>query len=157
LLRSILANVEETSGVVREVSTASREQSSGVEQIAQAMAQMDQVTQTNAANAEENASASEELSSQAAGQAAIVSVLSGIVLGSGNGRTPGAQAGPRGRGAGYGRPLAPLSSAPPSGRAAQGGPAGGLRAQIEGSRDSREGTRAEKKAGPDPRFRDIRA
>ena len=41
-------------------------QSQGIEQVTQALTQIDQVTQSNTANAEESASASEELSGQAA-------------------------------------------------------------------------------------------
>jgi len=51
--------------LVNEISAASNEQAHGVEQVNNAMAEMDKVTQQNAANAEEGASASEELSAQA--------------------------------------------------------------------------------------------
>jgi len=44
----------------------------GIDQVNTAVAQMDKVTQQNAANAEESASASEELSSQAESMNAIV-------------------------------------------------------------------------------------
>ena len=47
-----------------EIAAASREQAQGIEQVATAVAQMNQVTQANAANAEESASASEELNAQ---------------------------------------------------------------------------------------------
>jgi len=81
LFTRILANVEETSGVVREVSSASKEQSIGVGQISQAIAQMGQLTQGNAANAEENAAASEQLSAQASAQTDTVHELTALVLG----------------------------------------------------------------------------
>ncbi|MDX2471358.1 MAG: methyl-accepting chemotaxis protein [SAR324 cluster bacterium] len=55
----------EVEGLADQIKTASREQAMGTEQITTALSQMDQVTQSNAANAEESASASEELSSQA--------------------------------------------------------------------------------------------
>jgi methyl-accepting chemotaxis protein len=51
--------------LIAEISAASQEQSQGIEQINTAVAQMDKVTQQNAANSEESASAAEELSSQA--------------------------------------------------------------------------------------------
>jgi hypothetical protein len=54
------------------------------------MAQMDKVTQQNAANAEESASASEELSAQAEQMNQIVAQLSVLVGGSGPGRTASA-------------------------------------------------------------------
>ena len=51
--------------LVAEISAASKEQSQGVEQVNTGLMQIDQVTQSNTANAEESAAASEELSSQA--------------------------------------------------------------------------------------------
>lgn len=51
--------------LVDEVASASREQSQGIEQINQAVRQMDSATQGNAASAEEAASAAEELNAQA--------------------------------------------------------------------------------------------
>jgi methyl-accepting chemotaxis protein len=137
LLKSILTNVEETSGVVREVSTASREQSRGVEQITQAVSQMDQVTQANAANAEENASASEELSAQAASQSAVVRILSNLVLGSnGNGSAHhnGGSNGSQGAGTPAAHPAG--NHSPVSGMYAAAGQNGALRAQIEQQRDN---------------------
>jgi methyl-accepting chemotaxis protein len=58
---------------VNEISVASGEQSTGVEQINQGLTQISQVVQTNAATSEEAAAASEELSSQAAQLKEIVS------------------------------------------------------------------------------------
>lgn len=49
---------------VAEIAGASREQHEGVQQVSLAVTQMDQVTQANAAAAEQNAGASEELSNQ---------------------------------------------------------------------------------------------
>ncbi|MCW8890672.1 MAG: hypothetical protein OQL20_08450, partial [Sedimenticola sp.] len=57
------------------------EQSQGIDQVNTAIAQMDKVTQQNAANAEESASASEELSSQAESMNAIVGELVALVGG----------------------------------------------------------------------------
>ena len=45
--------------LVAEIAAASKEQSQGIDQVNQAVSQMDKVTQQNAANAEESASASE--------------------------------------------------------------------------------------------------
>ncbi len=50
---------------VAEIAAASKEQSSGINQITNAVTQMNQVTQQTAASAEESASSAEELSSQA--------------------------------------------------------------------------------------------
>lgn len=56
-----------------------RGQSQGVEQITTAVSQLDQVTQTNAASAEEAASVSEELTAQAHEMQQLVEALSAIV------------------------------------------------------------------------------
>ncbi len=64
-LAEIVDKVRQVDQLVSEVTTASREQSQGVEQITAAVAQMDKVVQGNAANAEEGAAAAEELNSQA--------------------------------------------------------------------------------------------
>ncbi|MFH2053598.1 MAG: methyl-accepting chemotaxis protein [bacterium] len=51
--------------LVAEIASASKEQAEGIDQVNLAVGQMDQITQSNAASAEESASASEELSGQA--------------------------------------------------------------------------------------------
>jgi methyl-accepting chemotaxis protein len=50
---------------IAEMSTATQEQTHGIQQVNTAVSQMDQVTQTNAASAEESAAAAEELNAQA--------------------------------------------------------------------------------------------
>ncbi|GHS96580.1 hypothetical protein FACS1894139_08280 [Planctomycetales bacterium] len=57
---------QQVSGLIQQITSATNEQATGMEQINSAVSQMDQVTQQNAASAEETASASEELSAQAA-------------------------------------------------------------------------------------------
>jgi methyl-accepting chemotaxis protein len=49
---------------VTEIAAASREQAQGIDQVNRVVAEMDKVTQQNAANAEQSASASQELKSQ---------------------------------------------------------------------------------------------
>ncbi|RKY23543.1 MAG: methyl-accepting chemotaxis protein [Planctomycetota bacterium] len=68
----IVSGITKTGNLVSEIAAASQEQAQGIDQINTAMAQMDKVTQQNAANAEESASASEELSAQAEGLQAMV-------------------------------------------------------------------------------------
>ena len=58
-------SIEQLNHKVAQITVASNEQAKGVEQIAQAIVDVDQVTQVNSANAENTASASEELASQA--------------------------------------------------------------------------------------------
>jgi methyl-accepting chemotaxis protein len=64
-LASLAPAIRRTADVVQEVAAASAEQASGVGQMNRAMAQVDQVTQSNAAAAEELASTAEELMRQA--------------------------------------------------------------------------------------------
>lgn len=68
-------------GLVAEIAAASKEQSAGIGQVNTAVAQMDQVTQQNAATAEESSSAAEELSAQALSLNDIVQQLVGLVGG----------------------------------------------------------------------------
>jgi methyl-accepting chemotaxis protein len=51
--------------LIREIATASKQQSLGIEQVNSAIINLDKLTQETAANSEESASASEELNAQA--------------------------------------------------------------------------------------------
>ena len=84
VLEEIVQSVGKTTALVSEIAAASAEQAQGIDQINTAMAQMDKVTQQNAANAEESASASEELSAQAEQMDSIVQELSILVNGASN-------------------------------------------------------------------------
>ena len=64
-LEEIATRSRQVDELVVEIATASTEQNQGIGQVTQAVSQMDQVTQKNAANAEESASAAEELNAQA--------------------------------------------------------------------------------------------
>ena len=64
-LNEIATKARQVDELAAEVANASREQSQGIEQINIAVGQMDKVTQSNAAGAEESASAAEELNAQA--------------------------------------------------------------------------------------------
>jgi hypothetical protein len=64
-LAEITAKVRQVDELIAEVAGASREQTQGITQINTAVSQMDKVTQSNAATAEESAAAAEELSAQA--------------------------------------------------------------------------------------------
>ena len=79
------SEVSESSGKVGEltgeIAAASIEQSHGIEQINRAVKEMDKVIQRNAANAEESASASQELDAEAAKMKEIVRELAGLVGG----------------------------------------------------------------------------
>ncbi|HGE72514.1 TPA: HAMP domain-containing protein [Candidatus Poribacteria bacterium] len=62
----ITQNINKVNDLIAEISAASTEQSQGISQINTAVADMDKLTQSNAANSEESSSAAQELSAQAA-------------------------------------------------------------------------------------------
>ncbi|OON59693.1 hypothetical protein B0920_20625 [Massilia sp. KIM] len=64
-MRDIVGAIERVAGIMSEIAAASGEQSTGIEQVNLAVAQMDQVTQQNAALVEEAAAASDALNEQA--------------------------------------------------------------------------------------------
>jgi methyl-accepting chemotaxis protein len=65
VLDDILVQIRQVDDLVAEVANASREQTQGISQINTAVGEMDSVTQSNAASAEEAASAARELNAQA--------------------------------------------------------------------------------------------
>src|SRR3990167_694862 len=78
-LKEIVKNVKKVTDLVNEIANASQEQSEGVGQVGKSISRMDQITQQNAANAEETASASEELSAQANSLLSLVDKIAGEV------------------------------------------------------------------------------
>lgn len=78
----VLESASKVEQLVGEIAAASREQSLGIDQVNNAVAEMDKVTQQNAANAEESASASAEMNSRAEEMKAFVDDLSALVGGS---------------------------------------------------------------------------
>lgn len=64
-LNEIVSFATETAKLIGEIATASIEQAQGLSQVTQGMQQIDSVTQTTTANAEETASVSNEMSGQA--------------------------------------------------------------------------------------------
>jgi methyl-accepting chemotaxis protein len=64
-MREIVVSVKRVSDIIGEIAAASEEQSAGIEQVNQAVMQMDHVTQQNAALVEEAAAASDALQDQA--------------------------------------------------------------------------------------------
>ncbi len=71
-LSEIVASVKRVTDIMSEISAASQEQASGIDQINRAIAQMDQVTQTNASQTEELSSTAQSLSSQSRQLQALV-------------------------------------------------------------------------------------
>lgn len=72
----------EIAGIMRDIAEASEQQHGGIEQVGTAIAEMDSLTQSNAASAEEAASAAEELHSLAQSMAEQVGVLRALLGGS---------------------------------------------------------------------------
>lgn len=85
---SIRAVTEEAGRIkmlVDEVSLSSQEQARGIDQIGKAITQMEQVTQRNAASAEESAAAAEELNAQSETMRGVVDRLTSMVGGGAEG------------------------------------------------------------------------
>jgi len=80
-LNDINAKVRQVDELVAEVAAASREQNQGIAQINTAVSEMDKVTQTTAAHAEESAAAAEELNAQAESMKHTVTELLKLVGG----------------------------------------------------------------------------
>ena len=71
----VVASVRQVADIMQEITAASAEQSAGIEQVNQAVLQMDQVTQQNAALVEEAAAAAESLQGQAQTLTELVGVF----------------------------------------------------------------------------------
>ncbi len=76
---------ERQTGTIGEISAACGEQSDGVAQVEKAMAEIDRVTQGNAANAEQSAAAAEQLNAQAGRLGGLVEELEALVAGAARG------------------------------------------------------------------------
>lgn len=63
-MNDVVASVDKVVSIVREIATASNEQHLGIQEVGQAVAQMDQVTQQNAALVEQAAAAARSLTEQ---------------------------------------------------------------------------------------------
>ncbi len=65
LLDTVVPSIQKTADLVEEITAASEEQAGGINQISNAMTQLDQATQQNASMSEELAATAEEMSAQA--------------------------------------------------------------------------------------------
>lgn len=75
-MQDLLVSVQHVTTLMKEIAEASEEQSSGIEQVNQAIGQMDMVTQQNAALVEEAAAAASSLQDQANHLAEAIAVFS---------------------------------------------------------------------------------
>jgi methyl-accepting chemotaxis protein len=71
----ILDSIKRVTGIMGDISSANREQTMGIEQINNAITQMDEVTQKNAALVEEAAAAAASMQSQSSSLASLVAVF----------------------------------------------------------------------------------
>ena len=78
-IEAITSSAAKAKALVDTVSVASREQAQGIDQVTHAITQMEKVTQTNAASAEESAAVSQELSAQAEEASSVVKRLMDLV------------------------------------------------------------------------------
>jgi methyl-accepting chemotaxis protein len=74
-MSDIVAQVKRVSDLISEISAATHEQTQGISQVGEAMTQLDQVTQQNAALVEESSAAADSLNRQAASLVEAVSVF----------------------------------------------------------------------------------
>jgi len=74
-MAEVVDSIQRVTDIMGEITSASVEQSSGIEQVNQAVSQMDQVTQQNAALVEEAAAAAAALHEQADALTTVVAVF----------------------------------------------------------------------------------
>ncbi|MGZ5201697.1 MAG: methyl-accepting chemotaxis protein [Telluria sp.] len=74
-MEEVVGSIRRVTEIMAEIAGATREQSGGIEQVNQAIGQMDQVTQQNAALVEESAAAAASMQDQAAKLADVVGVF----------------------------------------------------------------------------------
>ncbi len=74
-MEEVVTSIKRVAKIMADISDASREQSSGIEQVSLAVSQMDEVTQQNAALVEEAAAAAESLEEQAINLSQAVAIF----------------------------------------------------------------------------------
>jgi methyl-accepting chemotaxis protein len=74
-MEEVVVSVRRVTEIMSEITLAGQEQSAGIEQVNQAIAQMDSVTQQNAALVEEATAASQSMRVQAGGLDSLVSIF----------------------------------------------------------------------------------
>ena len=74
-MTQVVGSIERVTTIMGDIAAAGREQDAGIEQINQAVTEMDAVTQQNAALVEQAAAASTSLQEQAAQLARVVSIF----------------------------------------------------------------------------------
>ena len=87
-MTQVVASIRQVTGIMHDMAAATAEQVDGIEQINQAVVQMDQVTQQNAALVEEAAAAAESLKEQAGQLVQVVSRFNTGEIGAAPDRAP---------------------------------------------------------------------
>ena len=82
-LEGINQHASKSADIVKEIASASKEQTRGVSEVNTAIAELEKVTHQNSASAEESAAAAEELNAQASSLDGVVRNLSTLVYGAG--------------------------------------------------------------------------
>jgi methyl-accepting chemotaxis protein len=77
-IQGLVPKIQKTADLIQDVDAASGEQSSGAEQIAKGVTQIDSVVQLNASSSEELAATAEELAAQAEGLAQTIAFFKTI-------------------------------------------------------------------------------
>jgi len=139
-LQEVDAQVNKLGATMENITAASTQQTTGVDQISQAMESVNQVTQGNAANSEESAAAAEELSQQSS---ELQSLVASFTLGDNRAWERGPisepSSAPRNLGRNIARPMSRSTAAtsPAFGASPKGGlpkpPARATRARVEQS------------------------
>ena len=83
-LKEIRDNISNSSKLVEEISSATAEQTVGIDQVTNAVVDLEAVTQSNASSAEESAGASEELLSQSKHLDSVITKLYDLIHGEGS-------------------------------------------------------------------------
>jgi len=99
-LQEIVRKVAAADGLVAEIATAAKEQALGIQQVGEAMTQMDKVTQDNSASAEQSSSAATQFKAQASALQETVLLLRSLVGSTGSLPSGATKAAPQ-------RPVAP--------------------------------------------------
>jgi methyl-accepting chemotaxis protein len=118
-LTGIVGKAQQVDQMVAEIANASVEQNQGIEQVNRAVTEMDKVTQSNAANAEESSSASVELQRQAEMLRSAIGGLVALVRGASKGSKVVEPEGPMVKAASTRPSAAPGDSVRPAGRRSQ--------------------------------------
>ena len=119
-MAEVVSSVKRVTDIMAEITAASVEQTSGIEQVSEAIVQMDQVTQQNAALVEESAAAAESMEEQARQLTATVAVFR--VAGNGDARADAAIGRARAAAIAAGAPAPRARPAAPAPRAPVAGP-----------------------------------